>query len=70
MARRVADVTLVHNTKVEIIWTTVPVLILIGMAIPAAHGIAPIGDDANLAARHQGDGLPVGVGVHLPRQGT
>jgi len=43
----VADVTLVHNTKVEIVWTTIPVLILIGMAIPAAHGIVLIGDDAN-----------------------
>lgn len=43
----VADVTLVHNTKVEILWTTIPVLILIGMAIPAAHGIVLIGDDAN-----------------------
>ncbi len=43
----VADVTLVHNTKVEIIWTAVPVLILIGMAIPAARGIVLIGDDAH-----------------------
>jgi cytochrome c oxidase subunit II len=43
----VADVTLVHNTKVEIIWTTVPVLILIGMAIPAAHGLVLISDDAH-----------------------
>ena len=43
----VADVTLVHNTKVEIIWTTIPVLILIGMAIPAAHGIVLIGDDTH-----------------------
>jgi cytochrome c oxidase subunit 2 len=43
----VADVTLVHNTKVEIVWTTIPVLILIGMAIPAAHGLVLISDDAN-----------------------
>jgi cytochrome c oxidase subunit II len=43
----VADVTLIHNTKVEIIWTTIPVLILIGMAIPSARGIVLIGDDAN-----------------------
>ena len=34
----VADVTMVHSTTVEIIWTTIPVLILVGMAIPAAHG--------------------------------
>jgi len=43
----VADVTIVHNTKVEIVWTTIPVLILIGMTIPAAHGIILIGDDAH-----------------------
>ncbi|HJS91115.1 MAG TPA: cytochrome c oxidase subunit II [Steroidobacteraceae bacterium] len=43
----VADVTLVHNTKVEIIWTTIPVLILVGMAIPAAHGLVLINDDAH-----------------------
>ena len=43
----VADVTLVHNTKVEIIWTTIPVLILIGMAIPAAHGLVLINDDSH-----------------------
>lgn len=43
----VADVTLVHNTKVEIVWTTVPVLILIGMAIPAAHGLVLISNDAH-----------------------
>jgi cytochrome c oxidase subunit 2 len=43
----VADVTLVHNTKVEIIWTTIPVLILIGMAIPAAHGLVLISDESH-----------------------
>jgi cytochrome c oxidase subunit II len=43
----VADVTLVHNTKVEIVWTAVPVIILIAMAIPSARGIVLIGDDAN-----------------------
>jgi cytochrome c oxidase subunit II len=43
----VADVTLIHNTKVEIVWTAIPVLILIGMAIPSARGIVLIGDDAN-----------------------
>ncbi len=43
----VADVTLVHNTKVEIVWTAIPVVILIAMAIPSARGIVLIGDDAN-----------------------
>jgi len=43
----VADVTLVHNTKVEIIWTAIPVLILIGMAVPAASGLVLISNDAH-----------------------
>jgi cytochrome c oxidase subunit 2 len=43
----VADVTLIHNTKVEIVWTAIPVIILIAMAIPSARGIVLIGDDAH-----------------------
>ena len=33
----VPDVTLVHNTKVEIVWTIIPVVILVVMAVPAAR---------------------------------
>jgi cytochrome c oxidase subunit 2 len=33
----VPDTRLVHNTRAEIIWTVIPVLILIGSAIPAAR---------------------------------
>jgi cytochrome c oxidase subunit 2 len=40
----VADVTLVHNTKVEMVWTAVPVLILVVMAIPAARTLVEIED--------------------------
>jgi cytochrome c oxidase subunit 2 len=40
----VADVTLVHNTTVELIWTTVPVAILVFMAIPAAKTLVKIED--------------------------
>ena len=40
----VPDVTLVHNTKVEIIWTAVPVVILIAMAVPAARTLVEIED--------------------------
>ena len=40
----VADTTLVHNTRVEIVWTTVPVFILIGMAVPAARTLVDIED--------------------------
>ena len=37
-----ADTTLVHSTKVEIIWTVIPILILIAMAIPTARGLISI----------------------------
>jgi len=33
----IADTTMLHSTKVEIIWTIVPVVILVVMAIPAAE---------------------------------
>jgi cytochrome c oxidase subunit 2 len=40
----IPDVTLVHNTKVEVIWTTLPVIILIAMAVPAARTLVEIED--------------------------
>jgi cytochrome c oxidase subunit II len=40
----VPDVTLVHNTKVEFIWTVVPVFILVAMAVPAARVLVEIED--------------------------
>jgi|SRR5579872_515557 len=40
----VADTTMIHNTRVEIIWTVVPVLILIGMAVPAARTLVELED--------------------------
>jgi cytochrome c oxidase subunit II len=40
----VPDVTLVHNTKVEFIWTVAPVIILIAMAVPAARTLVEIED--------------------------
>jgi len=40
----VADVTLVHNTKVEVVWTIVPVIILVVMAVPAARTLVEIED--------------------------
>ena len=40
----VPDVTLVHNTKVEVIWTALPVVILIAMAVPAARTLVEIED--------------------------
>jgi cytochrome c oxidase subunit II len=40
----VADVTLVHNTKVEVVWTIIPCIILIAMAVPAARVLVEIED--------------------------
>jgi cytochrome c oxidase subunit II len=40
----VADTTLVHNTQVEVVWTIVPVVILIAMAVPAARTLVEIED--------------------------
>jgi cytochrome c oxidase subunit 2 len=41
----VADKKLTHSTKVEIIWTTIPVVILVLMAIPAARTLIEIEDN-------------------------
>lgn len=43
----VADTSLVHNTKVEILWTAIPVFILIAMAVPAARTLVDIEDTRN-----------------------
>jgi cytochrome c oxidase subunit II len=43
----VPDVTMVHNTKVEIAWTLAPVLILVIMAVPAAKTLVQIEDTRN-----------------------
>lgn len=41
------DTTLTHSTKAEIIWTVIPVLILVVMAIPAARTLIAIEDTRN-----------------------
>lgn len=40
----IPDITLVHNTKVEFVWTVVPVIILVVMAVPAAKTLVRIED--------------------------
>ena len=40
----VPDTKLLHSTKVEIIWTTIPIIILVAMAIPAAKALVKIED--------------------------
>src|ERR1700754_5059760 len=40
----VADVNMLHSTSVEIIWTIIPVVILVVMAVPAAEVILKMED--------------------------
>jgi len=43
----IPDTTMVHSTKVEIIWTIIPVVILVVMAVPAAELIIKQEDTRN-----------------------
>ena len=43
-----ADKTLVHSTKVEIVWTVIPIAILVGMAVPIAKTLIEIEDMGNV----------------------
>jgi len=43
----VSDTTMVHNTKMEVIWTAVPVAILVAMAVPAANTLVELEDTRN-----------------------
>jgi cytochrome c oxidase subunit 2 len=52
----VADTTLTHSTRVEVVWTVIPILILIAMAIPAAETLVNIDDtrDSELTVKVTG----------------
>jgi len=43
----IPDTTLLHSTKVEVVWTVIPVVILVVMAIPAAKVILMMEDTRN-----------------------
>jgi cytochrome c oxidase subunit 2 len=43
----VADTSMVHSTKAEIIWTIAPIIILVAMAVPAARVLIAIEDTRN-----------------------
>ncbi len=43
----VPDTKMLHSTKAEIIWTVIPVAILVAMAVPAAKSLIEIEDDTN-----------------------
>lgn len=40
----VPDTTILHNTRLEMVWTIVPVMILVVMAVPAARTLVEIED--------------------------
>ena len=68
----VADVNLTHSTRVEVIWTVIPVLILISMAVPAASVLVQTEDVTGSALTIRITGYQwkwgyeyVGTGVHL-----
>jgi len=42
----IADTKLLHSTRVEVVWTILPVLILISMAVPAARTLVQTEDSA------------------------
>lgn len=46
-AGAVPDKTLTHSTNVEVVWTLIPALILISMAIPAARTLVDMEDTRN-----------------------
>ena len=52
----VADKSMTHSTKVEVIWTIIPIGILVGMAIPAAETLVKIEDtrDSDLTVKVTG----------------
>ena len=52
----VPDTSFTHSTKLEIIWTAVPVLILIGLAFPATSGLLRMYDtrDAEMTVKVTG----------------
>lgn len=46
-SRHPVPATFHHNTRVEIIWTVIPTLILVGMAVPATLALRDIEDNSN-----------------------
>ena len=52
----VPDTGFTHSTKLEVIWTTVPILILIGLAFPATKGLLRMYDtrDAEMTVKVTG----------------
>lgn len=45
----VADTSFTHSTKLEVVWTAIPILILIGLAFPATSGLLRMYDTRDSA---------------------
>ena len=57
---------LIHSTKAEIIWTVIPVFILVALAVPAARTLIAI-EDTEDGTDRQDHRLPVEVGSTISR---
>ncbi len=52
-----------ENTTVEVIWTVIPFIFVIVMALPATRTVVAMKDTSNADLTDQGHGLPVEVGL-------
>ena len=56
-----------HSTKAEIIWTVIPIVILVVMAIPATRVLIDMEDTSGAETGYQGHRLPMAVAVRISR---
>ncbi len=51
-----------HNTTIEVVWTVIPAVILVALAVPAAETLIRMNDTRERATHDQGHGLSSGAG--------
>ena len=56
-----------ESVVVEVIWTIVPFIIVIGMALPATKVLVAQKDTTNADLTIKATGIPVEVGLRLPQ---
>jgi cytochrome c oxidase subunit 2 len=56
-----------HSTRAEIVWTVIPIVILVAMAVPAAATLVRIEDTRNSDLTVQGHRLPVALALQISR---
>ena len=61
--------TVSHNSTLEAAWTVLPVLILVGIAIPSFRLVYFEGPDARRGHDREGDRASMVLGIYLPRLG-